>query len=281
MTEAAVWPAEKKICITGILCYNDMVLDFVLPTGGDRVLFMIFVNWNPWHGCHKISAGCLNCYVYRQDAAYDRDASAVAKTGAFNLPVRKKRSGEYKISAGSVVNTCFTSDFFLEDADEWREEAWAMMRKRSDLRFFLITKRIHRFKVALPADWGGGYENVAIGCTVENQQTADYRLPIFRELPIKHKKIIAAPLLERLDLRFCLGSWCNELSVGGESGSDARVCDFDWVMDLREQCAVNAVPFFFYQTGARLRKNGKIYRILRKYQHQQAKKAGIDHKGVL
>ena len=32
-----------------------------------------------------------------------------------------------------------TSDFFLEDADEWREEAWAVMRERRDLKFYLLT----------------------------------------------------------------------------------------------------------------------------------------------
>ena len=35
--------------------------------------------WNPWHGCRKYSPGCLNCYVYRRDAKYELDASAVRK----------------------------------------------------------------------------------------------------------------------------------------------------------------------------------------------------------
>lgn len=242
---------------------------------------MEFVNWNPWHGCHKISPGCLHCYVYRQDAAHDKDASLVSRNQAFKLPVAKRRGGEYKVPAGSVVNTCFTSDFFLEDADEWRPEAWAMMRERSDLRFFMITKRVDRIADCLPEDWGSGYENVCICCTVENQQMANSRLPIYRELPICHRKIICAPLLERLDLRPYLGDWINEISVGGESGNDARVCDYDWVLDLREQAAAYGIAFSFHQTGARLRKDGRVYRILRKHQHRQAKKAGIDHKGIL
>ena len=53
----------------------------------------------------------------------------------------------------------------------------------------------------MPSDWGDGYDNVLIGCTVENQDRANYRLPIFLDLPIKHRSIIASPLLERLDLR--------------------------------------------------------------------------------
>jgi len=66
--------------------------------------------WNLWHGCHKISEGCRNCYVYRADAKHGRDSSAVAKTGNFNLPVKRNRQREYKIPSGETVNTCFTSD---------------------------------------------------------------------------------------------------------------------------------------------------------------------------
>ena len=50
--------------------------------------------WNPWHGCRKISAGCLNCYVYRRDESVGRDASAVVKTADFDLPVRRDRRSE-------------------------------------------------------------------------------------------------------------------------------------------------------------------------------------------
>lgn len=46
--------------------------------------------WNPWHGCQKISAGCQNCYVYRIDSAFDRDASLITKTAAYNLPLKKR-----------------------------------------------------------------------------------------------------------------------------------------------------------------------------------------------
>ena len=242
---------------------------------------MAFVSWNPWHGCRKISSGCLNCYVYRQDSAHGKDASVISKNGQFGLPVAKKRSGEYKLAAGTVVDTCFTSDFFLEEADDWRQEAWQMIRLRQDLRFFMITKRVHRIADCLPDDWGSGYDNVAMGCTVENQEMADYRLPIFRDLPIKHKKIICAPLLSAIDLRPYLGSWANEVAVSGESGNEARICDYHWVLSIREQCAAYGVPFSFHQTGARLKKDGRVYRILRKHQHQQAKKAAIDHNGRL
>lgn len=232
--------------------------------------------WNPWHGCHKISAGCLNCYVYRRDAQYGKDSSLVVKTGDFNLPVKRNRAGEYKLSGNQIVYTCFTSDFFIEDADVWRREAWQMIRNRSDLSFFIVTKRIDRFLVSLPADWGDGYDNVTICCTVENQNRANYRLPIFLKAPIRHKSIICEPLLEPVDLSAYLSSIIEEVVVGGESGNNGRSCDYNWVLSIRKQCQQKGVPFYFKQTGTHFVKNGKLYTIRRVYQHFQAQKAGIN-----
>ena len=111
--------------------------------------------WNPWHGCKKISPGCANCYVYRRDAEFGKDSSIVTRTSSFDMPIKRNRKGEYKLQPdGESVYTCMTSDFFLDEADEWREEAWDIIRRRSDLHFVIITKRIHRFEVELPGDWG-------------------------------------------------------------------------------------------------------------------------------
>ena len=237
-----------------------------------------YVNWNPWHGCTKVSEGCRHCYVYRQDAMRGvvTQSSVVRRNAGFDLPVRRNRHGGWKVAAGSVVFTCFTSDFLLEVADEWRAEAWDMIRMRHDLTFYFFTKRIERFAEAVPPDWGDGWDNVAVGCTVENQQMADRRLPVFNSLPIKHKSIIAAPLLGPLDLRPYLDSSISEVSAGGESGAEARVLDFEWVLALRRQCVDAGIEFHFHQTGARLLKDGRLYRIPRCHQHEQAKRADVD-----
>ncbi len=234
--------------------------------------------WNPWHGCRKLSEGCRNCYVYRIDARHGRDSREIAKTAAFDLPVRRNRRREYKLASGATVYTCFSSDFFLEEADEWRPAAWRMIRERGDLHFFIVTKRIDRFGVGLPEDWGEGYEHVTVCCTVENQDRADYRLPIYREAPIRHKLIVCEPLLEAVDLMPYLGPWVEQVIAGGESGGRARACDYGWVLDLRRQCMERDVAFRFRQTGARLLKDGRVYRIPRSLQHIQACKAAIDFK---
>lgn len=232
--------------------------------------------WNPWHGCRKYSEGCLHCYVYRRDSSIGKDASVVSRNVNFDLPVRRGQKGNYKIPSGSHLYTCMTSDFFLEDADPWRPAAWDMIRIRQDIRFTIITKRIVRFLDCIPPDWGEGWPNVTIGCTVECQRQADIRLPIFTSVPIRSRFIICEPLLEKIDLSCYLGPKIEYVIVGGESGPDARICDYDWVLDIRRQCIEKGVPFDFKQTGARFRKDGKIYAVPREYQAPQAKKAGID-----
>ena len=231
--------------------------------------------WNLWHGCHRKSEGCMHCYVFRRDAEFEKDSNIVAKTSSFNLPIRRDRQGLWKVPSGTLMWTCFTSDFFIEEGDAWREEAWLMIHRRSDLHFYIVTKRPERIAKCLPDDWDDGYENVTISCTMENQRRSDERLPLFRELPIRHKAIICEPLLERIDFRGGLGSWCEQVTVGGESGRGARVCDYAWVLDIRRQCLEAKVPFLFKQTGALFRKDGRLYRIPRNQQMAQARRAGI------
>lgn len=233
--------------------------------------------WNPWHGCKKYSEGCMHCYVYRTDGKHDRDASEIKKNKDFDLPVRRKKNGEYVLNGSEIVYTCFTSDFFLDTADEWRKEAWQIINERSDLDFLIVTKRIERFYVSLPEDWHDGYENVTICTTVENSRRCTERLPFFNKLPIKHKQIVCEPLLERIDLSPYLNSSIEGVVAGGESGNQARPCRYEWILDIRNQCIQANVPFYFKQTGARFIKDGKEFRIERKNQHSQARKAGIDY----
>ena len=248
----------------------------------------ISASWNLWHGCTKASAGCLHCYVYRRDESVGRDPSVVRKTSSFNLPVRRLRSGEhkgrYKIPSGSYIYTCFSSDFFHPDADDWRNDAWGMIRERSDCNFFMITKRPERIADHLPSDWGTGWEHVIIAVTCENQDMINKRLPIYLTLPLFHHSVMIEPMLTAVDLKPFIDGYrsfdgspvIRHVSVGGESGADARICDYDWVEDVHSQCSDNGITFYYHQTGARLRKDGKLYNIPRYYQHLQAHKAGLD-----
>lgn len=233
--------------------------------------------WNPWHGCHKKSAGCLNCYMFRRDAMYELNSDIVYRTKSFYDAVRKHKNGSYYLKAGSTVYVCMTSDFFIEEADEWRKEIWQMIKQRSDLTFSIITKRIERFNVSLPDDWNDGYDNVGICVTAENQRMADERLPILLALPIKHKTIIHEPMLENIEIEKYLSSGQIErVTCGGESGAEARECHYEWIINTRKQCLKYNVAFYFKQTGANFVKDGKRYMIERSKQMSQARKANIN-----
>ncbi len=151
--------------------------------------------WNPWHGCHKCSEGCLNCYVYYLDGKRDKDASVITRSKTkFDLPIKKDRSGNYKVNAGCELATCFTSDFFIEEADDWRGEAWDIIRARRDVTFLICTKRINRMSDCLPADWGDGYDNVKIavssdkyGVKFDFHQTGSNFLMNGKQYKIKHR----------------------------------------------------------------------------------------------
>ena len=232
------------------------------------------MNWEPWTGCYKVSDGCTYCYYY---GPYSKrhGQNTVRRTEEFDKPVAVSAKGTPKIPGGKIVATCFATDFFVKEADEWRAEAWEMIRRRPDLEFLILTKRIERFPISLPSDWGDGYDNVNIGCTVENQSLTDSRLPLFLSYPIKRRFIACSPLLERIDLSPYLGG-IEHVTVGGETGREARVCDHDWVMDIRGQCVAAGVTFWFKNTGSFFRRDGDVQKVNPFKEGSLAKGFGID-----
>lgn len=232
------------------------------------------VLWNPWHGCHKCSEGCRNCYVFYLDSKRDKDTNVITKSKTnFNLPLKKTKEKLYKIKAGTQVATCFTSDFFLEEADPWREEAWQIIKQRPDLNFVIATKRIARAKDCLPKDWFDGYKNVTIAVSCENQKAVNERLPYLIDLPVKNKWVFVAPILEEVDLtKFLKTKQIEEISVGGESYKNARECNFSWIESLYNQCKKFNVKFDFHQTGSNFTIQNKNYKIKHYQEYEQAKK---------
>lgn len=233
------------------------------------------VMWNPWRGCHRCSEGCKYCYIHKGDARKGIDTNLIHKTKRFTAPIERNKHGEYRMKGGQFVYLCFSSDFLLEDADDWRRECWAMIRERQDLHFLFLTKRIERFMDCIPEDWEAGYENVTVGCTVENQAAVDCKLKIFQQLPIRHRNIICQPLLEAVNLQPYLPG-CELVVVGGESDPKARVLNYDWVLSIREQCIQAGVHFSFRQCGTHFIKDGKQYHLHVRVLMSQARKANLD-----
>jgi Bacteriophage protein gp37 len=231
--------------------------------------------WSAWRGCQKHSEGCKYCYVHQGDIKRGIDTNTIIKLPSFDAPVRKNKNGEYRIKSGQTVYMCFQTDFLIADADQWRNECWNIIRERNDLHFIFLTKRIERFMDCVPNDWGNGWNNITVGVSIENQDKADFRLDIFSKLPIKYKNIILQPLIENVDIE----KYLNDIElviVGGEYGKKARPLNFDWVLDIREQCKRNSIPFEFRQCGTHFIKDGKTYTLAYNQLSRQAKLANIN-----
>lgn len=176
----------------------------------------------------------------------------------FDYPLHRDKNGNYKIKSGEFIKVCMTSDFFLEEADCWRDAAWEVVKARSDVVFIFITKRPERITKCLPKNWGDGWENVWMNVTTENQLRADERVPILMHLPFKHKGILVAPFIGEISLEKYLSSgvlenvWC-----GGENYDGARPIYYSWVKKISDECKAADVSFSFFETGNVFIKNGR------------------------
>ncbi len=203
---------------------------------------------NFWWGCNKVSAECKHCYI-----------DAIMRRGGlqpFNGPIRTKggwtdadRLDRAARKAGERrrVFTCSMSDFFHPGADQWRAEAWDVIKRCQDLDWLILTKRPELIAERLPADWRDGYPNVWLGVTVGCAESL-YRLPHLEAVPAQVKWISAEPLLERMDFTPYL-SWLDWIITGCEQAAkgERALMDIDWVRDIDRQCKAAGVAHFFKQ----------------------------------
>lgn len=240
--------------------------------------------WNPWRGCDKVSPGCAHCYMFRDQRRYGRDPEVVVRAadGTFYAPLRsgkwaKQREEAIARKGSHYVFTCSWSDWFHETADEWRDEAWQIIRDTPDSTYQVLTKRPERMGVCLPPDWGEGYPNVWLGVTIENRRFVG-RADLLRAVPAAVRFISAEPLLGPLMHDACSeaegpfdmysdGSEEPQLDLeeidwvitGGESGSGHRRFDPQWAMDIRDAAALTGTAFLHKQNGgSRPTSNGRL-----------------------
>ncbi len=239
--------------------------------------------WNPWHGCHKCSEGCQNCYAYFLDKRYGRDTNEVLRNKSdFNLPIKKDRDGNWKLPGGSFVRVCMASDFFLEEADAWRDEAWNFIRCRPDVTFSLLTKRAERIKDCLPSDWGDGWEHVSFSVSCENQKRLEQRMPYLLELPAKHRWVSLKPFIGEVDIAPYLATGKIEtVLAGGENYLGSRPLHYEWVKRVHDACVENNVQLIFGQTGNVFIRDGKEHKIRnRTEQMVEALRCGLHYPPV-
>jgi protein gp37 len=227
--------------------------------------------WNPWQGCHKISPGCKYCYMYRDKIRYGQDPFTVvrSKPVTFNAPL--------KWTEPALVFTCSWSDWFVEEADEWRPEAWDVIRKTPHLTYQILTKRPENIMSRLPKDWAEGWPNVWLGTSVESQEYM-WRAEKLLEVPAQTRFLSCEPLLGPLDLSEVLSEYpilvanpdpdgdlfmhtkIHWVISGGESGyvGKCREADPNWFRSIRDQCASTNTAYFHKQHGG-TKKIGHIW----------------------
>jgi protein gp37 len=218
--------------------------------------------WNPWQGCDKVSPGCAHCYMFTAREAWGQDPWKVTRSKTtWILPLGWEHAAE-QMGEKQLVFTCSYSDFFHADADEWRAEAWEIIRRTPHLTYQILTKRPELIRDRLPADWNDGYNNVWLGVSIENPRFCGRRDALV-EIPALVHFISAEPLLADISGELNLDhiEW---LIVGGESGPGFRPMDYAWARSLRDGSRREGVPFFFKQSaGARsemgIKLDGRIH----------------------
>jgi protein gp37 len=199
--------------------------------------------WNPWHGCQKVSPGCKFCYMYRDKERYGQDATTVLRSKTmFKQPLKWEEP--------KIIFTCSWSDWFIEEADQWRDEAWEIIQKTPQHTYQILTKRPERIEDHLP-DFFNELQNVWIGVSVESQQQVD-RIAYLNDLPCITFASFE-PLIGEIDWNenMDLLDWC---IIGGESGNDTgryryRPMELEWVEKLVKNAQVNNVKCFVKQLG--------------------------------
>jgi protein gp37 len=200
--------------------------------------------WNPWYGCIKASPGCQHCYMYQWAGRAGQNPRQVTRSKTrFRDPLRW--------SKGQSIFTCSLSDFFIDQADPWRPEAWEVIAQTPHHTYLILTKRPERIRDHLPAGWP--FPHVWFGVSVESPAYL-WRANVLRTIPAAGRFLSCEPLLADLgplDLRGMGG-----VIVGGESGPTHRPIAASWVGSIRDQCLAAGVSFFFKQWGGRTAKAG-------------------------
>ena len=219
--------------------------------------------WNPTVGCTPVSAGCANCYAKRM---YDRFFQGKPFSEVQLHPERLSDPEKWKAPARVFVDSM--SDLFHESVpDVFIEQVWEVMLLSTRHTFMVLTKRPDRMKKwvdqMLTGCMSRVFSNIWLGVSVEDQKTADERIPLLLNTPAAKRFVSVEPMLGAVDIGKYLvpgaaGSpaeiikyhdYLDWVICGGESGPGARPMRADWARGLRDQCQEAGVPFSFKQWG--------------------------------
>jgi protein gp37 len=201
--------------------------------------------WNPVTGCDKVSPGCKYCYAERMakrlqamgQPNYAMGFEVTLQPHMLDLPLKWKKPQTIFVNSMSDL-------FHAAVPTEFIQRVFEVMRRAHWHRFQILTKRSSRLaELDSELIWT---PNIWMGVSVENQEFCD-RIEDLRSTRAHVRFLSLEPLLGPIpDLRLDGIDW---VIVGGESGPRARPMHPDWARDLRQQCQVAKVPFFFKQWG--------------------------------
>ncbi|EMS78447.1 DUF5131 family protein [Desulfotignum phosphitoxidans] len=214
--------------------------------------------WNPVTGCTKLSPGCDNCYAERmanrlktmeKQQRYRNGFEVTCHPDLLNIPLKWKKP--------KTVFVCSMGDLFHKNVPvSYIKSVFTIMNKAHWHTFQVLTKRskrLHKLKDRLK--WT---DNIWVGVSVENNNLIK-RIDRLREVPANIKFLSIEPLLgpmRKMDL-----SGIDWVIVGGESGPGARPIEEKWVINIKNQCVKNGIPFFFKQWGGtNKKKTGRLLR---------------------
>lgn len=219
------------------------------------------MTWNPTTGCSKVSSGCKNCYA---EIMSKRLKAMGVEKYKDNFKVRTHEDTlkiPYTWKQSKVVFVNSMSDLFHENVPlEFIKKVFCVMNENPQHVFQILTKRSERLvKLSHELNWT---HNIWMGVSVENELVID-RIKHLQKTNAKVKFLSCEPLIGPLaNLNLKKIDW---VIVGGESGSNPRQIEADWVISIKNQCKKSNVAFFFKQWGGKNKKangrllNGKIY----------------------
>lgn len=178
--------------------------------------------------------------MFREQRRYGNDPNVVVRSAdaTFNSPLKWKEP--------RGVFTCSWSDFFIEEADPWRDDAWKIINKAPRHTYLILTKRPERIKGRIPWERVPP-DYVWMGTSVENDRFYR-RIEELQAIEARLRFLSIEPLLGPMkDMPLDGIGW---VIVGGESDPNPalrRPINLDWVRSIRDRCVDRKIPFFYKQ----------------------------------